>query len=91
MFFSLILVIAVSVVAVFFALQNTEVVRIVVFGAPVSGQIGVLLLGALAAGTLVGVLVMTPTLVARSIAIARYKRRLLEFEQLPLDEGEAAE
>jgi uncharacterized integral membrane protein len=87
MFFSLVLAIAVSVVAVFFALQNTDVVRIVVFGAPLSGQLGVLLLGALAAGTLIGVLIMTPTLVARSIAIARYKRRLLELEQAPLAEA----
>lgn len=87
MFFSLVLAIAVSVVAVFFALQNTDVVRIVVFGAPLSGQVGVLLLGALAAGTLIGVLIMTPTLVARSIAIARYKRRLLESEQVPPVEG----
>jgi len=81
MLLSLIMAIAVSIVAVFFALENTEPITVSVFGYPLNGASGVLLLGALAIGVLVGSLIMMPALVTRSITIARLRRRLTEVDQ----------
>ncbi len=83
MFFSLIIVIAVAVVSVFFALENTQIVRLTLFRYPVEGTIGVILLVTLAIGVLMGVLLMIPSLVGRSIKIARHRRRIEELEQIP--------
>jgi len=85
MFVSLIFVIAVAVVAVFFALENTEAVRVHFFGYPLDGSIGVFLLAAVGIGVLMGVLLTMPALLGRGISIARQKRRIQELEHSPTE------
>jgi putative membrane protein len=83
MLISLIIMMAVTIVAVFFALENTEVVRVSLFGYPLEGAIGVFLLMTFGIGVLLGVLLMVPAMISRSIAIARHKRKIGELEQFP--------
>lgn len=81
MFFSLILVIAISIVSVYFALENTEIAKTSFFGYPVEGAIGVILLVTLGIGTLLGILLMLPSMISRGITIARLRRRVSELER----------
>ena len=81
MFISLIIAIIFAIVAVFFALENTEIVRVHLFGYPLEGALGVFLLGALGLGALLGLLTMAPAALGRSILISRQKRRIQELEQ----------
>ncbi len=88
MFLSLVLMMVIAILSVFFALENTEVVRVYFFRYPIEGALGVFLLASLGIGLLLGVLLMMPAMIARSISIARHKRRISELEQLPPEEIE---
>jgi uncharacterized integral membrane protein len=81
MFFSLILMIAITVISVYFALENTDIVKATFFGFPVEGSIGVILLITLGIGALLGVLLTLPSLISRGITIARLRRRVSELER----------
>lgn len=83
MIFTLILTIAVTIVAVMFSLENTTMIHMTFFGYPVDGSSGLLMLIALGVGVLVGVILMVPSLIGRSWALMRHKRKLAELEQAP--------
>lgn len=83
MIVTLILTIAVAIVAVMFSLENAAMIRITFFGYPVDGPSGLLMLIALGVGVLLGVILMIPSLIGRSWALMRHKRKLAEFEQTP--------
>jgi uncharacterized integral membrane protein len=86
MFFSMILVMVVAIVSVFFALENTEVVQVTFFKYPLNGSIGVILLVTFGVGILMGIVLMMPAMISRSIKIARHRRRIGELEQQPPDD-----
>ncbi len=86
MFFSMILVMAVAIVSVFFALENTEIVQVTFFRYPLKGSIGVILLVTFGVGVLMGIVLMMPAMISRSIKIARHRRRIGELEQPPRDD-----
>ncbi|HVN15091.1 MAG TPA: lipopolysaccharide assembly protein LapA domain-containing protein [Anaerolineales bacterium] len=83
MILSLIFVIVVSVVAVFFALQNNQLVNVSFFGYPISGAIGIFLLLALALGILLGVILMLPSIIKNSWSLSRQKKQIAELAQKP--------
>ena len=91
MIFSLITMMAVAIVSVFFALENTETVRVYFFGYPVDSPVGVFLLIAVSVGVLIGVFLMLPAMLGRSIEISRHKRRIEELEQIPPEKFEQYE
>ncbi len=80
MLLSLVIAVAASIVAVFFANVNPTVIQVNVFGTPISGSLGVVIVISVGLGALLGVLMMLPTLVSRSWAIIRYKRKLQELQ-----------
>ena len=86
MIISVLLTFAVAIVAVMFALENPEVVSVTFFGTPVEGAVGLFLLIALGVGILLGILLMLPSLVGRTITVVRTKRKISELEAKPKEE-----
>ncbi len=84
MILSLIFVILVSIGAVFFALQNNQLVEVSLAGYPVSGAIGLFLLIAMGIGVLLGVILMLPGMVKRSWSLNRQQKKIAELSQKPV-------
>jgi len=80
MLVSLVLAVAFSVLAVFFANYNQTVVQVSVFGYPAKGSLGVVIVVAVGLGVLLGVLVMLPSIVSRSWALIRHKRKIEDLQ-----------
>ena len=80
MLISLILAVAVTILAVFFASTNQGVIIVNLFGYRVQGTIGLLMVVAMGVGVLVGVLLMLPSIISRSWALMRHKRKLQELQ-----------
>lgn len=83
MFFSLVMIVVVAILAVMFASYNLTMVEIDLFGYPIEGTIGLLLVVALGIGVLVGVIVMLPSIWKRSFAIQRQRKKMEEMSQKP--------
>jgi uncharacterized membrane protein YciS (DUF1049 family) len=80
MIVSVLLTIAVTIVAVIFAMANPGAVQIVFYGYKVDGQIGVFMLIAFGVGIALGILLMLPSLIGRSLSVALHKRKINELE-----------
>ena len=80
MVFALILALAFAIVAVIFALQNTEVVAVTFFSLSFEGSLALVILVAVALGILIGVLVMTPGSVKNKIASSRSRKKIGSLE-----------
>jgi uncharacterized integral membrane protein len=83
MIFTMIIVVVVAVVAVFFASYNQTMVEVVFFSIPVQGTIGLFLVLALGLGIVLGVLIMLPRVIGNSWSLSQHKRRVAELEQRP--------
>ena len=81
MFFSLVIMVAVAILAVLFATYNPTLVEIDLFGYPIQGTLGLFLVVALGVGVLVGVIVMLPSVWKRSFAIQRQRKQMEELSQ----------
>jgi putative membrane protein len=81
MIITLILSIALAIVAVFFSLENTTQIQVSFFGYPVQGPDGLFMLISLGVGALLGVIVMIPSLIGRSWTLMQHKRRIAKLEQ----------
>jgi lipopolysaccharide assembly protein A len=86
MLISLIIAVAVTIVAVFFASYNLSVVTVNLFGYSVQGTVGLLMVVALGIGVLLGVLLMLPSVISRSWALMRHKRKLQELQNASVAE-----
>ena len=80
MVFALILALAFAIVAVIFALQNTEVVTVAFFGMSYTGSLALVILVAVALGILIGVLVMAPGNIKNKIASSRSRKMIGSLE-----------
>jgi uncharacterized integral membrane protein len=89
MIVSLIVTVVVTIIAATFALENTNMVRLSFFGYPVDGQIGLFMLIALGVGIILGILLMTPSLIGRSWALMQHKRKLAKLEKQTTEAPEA--
>lgn len=81
MVISLILVVIVAIAAVLFSSYNQTMVEVLVFGYPIQGTIGLMMVVALGVGVVVGVLIMLPGLLSRNWALFRHRQKLAELEQ----------
>jgi uncharacterized membrane protein YciS (DUF1049 family) len=83
MVISLILVVAVTILAVFFSSYNQIMVEVNFFGYPVQGTIGLMMVLAVGVGVIVGVLIMLPGVISRNWALFRHKKKIEELQQKP--------
>lgn len=81
MLFSLVIMIAVAILAVFFSSYNQTLVEIDFFGYAVQGTTGLLLIVALGVGMLLGVILMLPSVWKRSFAIQKQRKQMEEMTQ----------
>ena len=80
MLLSLVLAVVFSILAVFFANYNQTVVQVSLFGYPVRGSLGLVIVISVGVGVLLGVLVMLPSMISRSWALIRHKRRIEDLQ-----------
>ncbi len=80
MVFSLILALAIAVVAVFFALENPTLVTVSFFGYAVDGSLALFILLAVGVGMLIGVLIMTPGRIKSSLSNTRSRKKIGSLE-----------
>ncbi len=80
MFISLVIVVVIAVLAVFFASYNQVIIQVNLFGYLVQGPTGLFLVITLGIGLLLGVLLMLPSIIGRSWMIMKHKRRVRELE-----------
>jgi len=80
MVFALILALAIAIVAVFFALENTMMVTVSFFGYAVTGSLALFILAAVGVGLLIGVLIMTPGRIKSSLSNARSRKKISSLE-----------
>ena len=80
MIISLILAVAITILAVFFASYNQSVIAVNLFGYKVQGTVGLLMVVAWGFGVLVGVLLMLPSVISRSWALMRHNRKLQDLQ-----------
>jgi len=80
MVFALILALAFAIVAVIFALQNTDVVVVTFFSFTFEGSLALVILVAVALGILIGVLVMAPGNIKNKIASTRSRKKIGSLE-----------
>jgi uncharacterized membrane protein YciS (DUF1049 family) len=80
MIVSLILAVVFTILAVFFASYNQGVIAVNFFGYKVQGTVGLIMVIAWGIGVLVGALVMLPSVLSRSWALMRHKRKLQELQ-----------
>ncbi|NOY98838.1 MAG: LapA family protein [Chloroflexi bacterium] len=88
MIFTLVLALAFAVVAVIFALANPMMVAVSFFGYSVEGSLALFILLAVGVGIVIGVLVMLPGTVKRSLALSSQRKKLKGLEK-KLDEHKA--
>ena len=81
MIFSLILVVAVTILAVFFASYNQTMVAVIFFGYPIQGTIGLMMVLAAGVGVVLGVLIMLPSVLSRNWALFRHQKKIEELEK----------
>ena len=80
MVFTLILALAIAIVAVFFALENTMVVTLSFFGYAVEGSLALFILVAMGVGLLLGVLIMIPGRIKSGLSNARSRKKIGSLE-----------
>jgi uncharacterized integral membrane protein len=90
MIFTMIFVVIVAVLAVFFASYNQTMVEVSFFGFPVQGTVGLFLVLALGIGVVLGILIMLPGLIGRSWSLSKHRKRLAQLEGRPFAEPEVA-
>ncbi len=80
MLLSLVLAVVFSILAVFFANYNQTVVQVSLFGYPAKGSLGLIIVIAVGVGVLLGVLVLLPSIISRSWALIRHKRKIEDLQ-----------
>jgi uncharacterized membrane protein YciS (DUF1049 family) len=80
MIISLVIVVVVSILAVYFSTFNQTLMSVNFFGFLVQGPTGLLLVLTLGAGALLGVLIMLPLVISHNWMLMKHKRRVRELE-----------
>jgi putative membrane protein len=80
MVFALILALAIAIVAVLFALENTMMVTVSFFGYAVDGSLALFILISVGLGVLIGLLMMTPGRIKSSLSNARHRKKIGSLE-----------
>jgi uncharacterized integral membrane protein len=80
MVFALILALAISIVMIFFALENPVMVTVSFFGYEVEGSLALFILAAMGVGVLIGLLLMTPSRIRSGLSNSRHRKRIGALE-----------
>lgn len=80
MLLSPILAVVFAILAAFFANDNQTVAQITLFGWPLQGKLGILIVLAFGIGALCGIAVMLPAYLARTWALLRSRRKIEDLE-----------
>jgi uncharacterized membrane protein YciS (DUF1049 family) len=80
MIFALILALAISIVMVFFALENPMMVTVSFFGYAVEGSLALFILAAMGIGVLIGLLLMAPSRIRSGLSNARQRKKIGTLE-----------
>lgn len=81
MLLSLVLAVAFAVLAVFFADANQTAAQITLFGAPIQGKLGTMIVLAFAIGALWGIAIGLPAYLAKTWALLRSRRKIEDLER----------
>jgi len=85
MLLSLVLAVVFAIVAVFIANENQTAAQIALFGWPVAGKLGSMLILAFALGALCGIASMLPAYLAKTWALLRSRRKVEDLERAAQD------
>jgi uncharacterized integral membrane protein len=77
----LIMIVVLSVLAIFITNSNQTIVQIIVFGHTIKSSTGFMLVGALGVGLLLGILSMLPSVLKRGFDLLRHKEELAQMKQ----------
>jgi putative membrane protein len=80
MIFALILALVISIVMVFFALENPLVVSVSFFGYAFQGSLALFILAAMGVGVLIGLLLMLPGRIKSGLSNARHRKKIGTLE-----------
>lgn len=81
MLLSLVLAVIFAVLAVFFANDNQAAVQITLFGWPLQGKLGIVVVLAFGIGALSGIAMMLPAYLANAWALLRSRRKIEDLER----------
>lgn len=81
MIFTLIVALVLAIVSVIFALQNSDVIKVVFFSLKMEGPFALFILASLAIGVVIGILVMVPSVIKNAITISRHRKRIDGLEK----------
>ena len=81
MIIPLILIVILSILAIFFTNSNQTMVQVIVFGHTIKSTIGLLIAGTLGIGIVLGVLSMLPAVGKRSLDLIKHKEELAQMKQ----------
>jgi uncharacterized integral membrane protein len=76
MIFTLIVALVLAIVSVIFALQNSDVIKVVFFSLKMEGPFALFVLASLAIGVVIGILVMVPSVIKNAITISRHRKQI---------------
>ncbi|HEY5982530.1 MAG TPA: LapA family protein [Anaerolineales bacterium] len=80
MLLSLVMAVALSVLAVFFANENQAVVQLQMLGLNIPGKLGIIVVIAFGLGAVVGILVMLPAYLSQGWSLIRSRRKVEDLE-----------
>jgi uncharacterized integral membrane protein len=81
MLLSLVLAVTFAVLAVFFATDNQAAAQITLFGLPLQGKLGTMVVLAFGIGALSGIAVMLPAYLEKTWALLRSRRKMADLER----------
>jgi uncharacterized integral membrane protein len=81
MLISLVLAVIFAVLAVFFADDNQAAAQITLFGLPLQGKLGTMVVLAFGMGAMTGLVVMLPAYLAKTWALLRSRRKIEDLER----------
>jgi uncharacterized integral membrane protein len=84
MLLSLVLAVIFGVLAVFFANDNQATTQIALFGLPLQGKLGTIMVLSFGIGALSGIVVMLPAYLAKTWALLRSRRKIEDLERSAL-------
>ncbi len=84
MLISLVLAVIFAILAVYFANFNQAVIQVNLFGYPIKGSLGLIIVSAVGLGVLLGVLVMLPSIISNSWALIRHRRKIEDLQNAML-------
>jgi MFS superfamily sulfate permease-like transporter len=77
----LLLIVVVSILAIFFTNSNQTMIEVIVFGSTVKSTIGFVVIGALSIGIVLGILSMLPSVWKRSFTLLKQGEELAQMKQ----------